>query len=254
MANGCSTCNGVATSNLTDCELALINEELPLLLTITCNERQIQLDAGKFRSAVVKACEVAKAELQRPFGGMNCSPSEFGWTIIRPEDVNPLSAELGNTGATDSGRRNWDIDLQAVPPVFYPAWINYWVRTQSNGPVELVNFCVDEEALLLVLGVIELSPSPVVTAVKMTTEGQEGVVYYIEDQTRLGDIPICLFPVPKLIQNEHVYSMRIKVDVQLTQQQQGQGPAEELQLFGIKFAKYSELRKELPIPGSAPTQ
>lgn len=200
---------------LTSDEKTIFDLEFDRFLTTHFREREMVDIVSDHKEYILGSAQVAKGKfIGNGFGGVNAGSSEFGWTLLRPEWVN---------------KTNWVANIAAT------GWAD-WIAS-AGSPVKL-----NKEALMVVLGYQNYTASPKSTALKPTIGGQITYpVHYLEYALRTGNMPIYELAKPYRILPEQTYNVRVKYDFL---------GVDELNLFGVGFAKGTYLVTETPAVGT----
>jgi len=209
-------------------EMQIFNEEVGQILRLVYQDREVDLTVvyPRLREYLLKAVRIGKSKFGVPFQGL-MAMSGFGWQLMRPEDVNPVPV------LTLGGRLTWFVTQGAGWQPYDGLW---GANTQGNPCV------VDEQTILVHLGFIELSASPLISAAQLTVSQADYPVEYFEDVVRLSDIPAYLHSVPIYLMPKDIWQCWVKFDANsgiLT---------EELQQFGVKIATANRLKNRVPFP------
>lgn len=153
----------------------------------------------------------------RPFAGENARVNEFGFTLIRPEHI---------------GFSTWDGENTAT------GWGD-WCGTSAAQRT------LGEEALVVILGMINYDPSPKTSAVRATIGNTTFPTWYMEQSQRIpGALQMKELANKVYIGPEVSFNFRKKRDAI---------GYDSLALLGLSYAQGSELAKETPTPTSPTT-
>jgi hypothetical protein len=75
----------MSNTPLTALESEIFDNEWDAFVTRHFVSREVNDIFNDNREAVREGCEIAKYELESPFGGVNAAPNEFGWMPIQPQ-------------------------------------------------------------------------------------------------------------------------------------------------------------------------
>lgn len=208
-------------STLDSDEQTVFDTEFDRLVTLHFQQREFLDLFSDHRDYILETCQVAKAQFESEFGGMNCDSNQFGWTFIRPEVVRSTSKS--------SPTRDWNVDVTAT------GWANLF---GSSGSEVKIN----EEGLLMVLGYINFSASPKSAAIKNVVMGDEKPVYYLEPAMKSANLQVFELPKPFRVAPLKTFYTRAMYN---------ETGRDCLAPLGIYFATGSHMREEGPYPANA---
>lgn len=170
------------------------------------------------KSFILECAKIAAAKFKASFYGVDAQTG-FGWQLIRPEHLQRLTTDTGVTNT------EWKRTVAA------PGWAD-WIGT-STSPRK-----IKEEALLCVLGLFNLSPSPKAYAAVFKVQNITYPVWYFERAMRVqNSLKVYALPKPKAILPERNVYARLKYSAT---------GEDETGILGITFAEASYLQTETP--------
>jgi len=167
---------------------------------------------------ILTMMETAKGYFNgRPFAGENARVNEFGFSLIRPEHI---------------GFSTWDGENLAT------GWGDWCGSATAQRTLS-------EEALVVILGLINYDPSPKTSAIRATIGNTTFPTWYMEQSQRIpGALQMKELANKVYIGPEVTYNFRKKRDAI---------GFDSLALLGISYAQGSELAEESPTPTSPTT-
>lgn len=155
----------------------------------------------KYYNQIVAFVEVMKNELSNPqFGGVTAKDTELGLSLIAPQHV---------------GRTNWSVSYNAD-----------WVTFASGS--------MDEDAGILIIGLVSYSADPKLDAIKMQI-GQTTFIPQVVSPIKLKDNKnqVAIWPLPATpITPKQTYTIQLHSD----EYDANNPPSDEVALLGVTVA------------------
>lgn len=205
-------------SSLTDEERETFNKEWDRFVTMHYPEREYMDIFEDNKEAILEAAEVAKYQLEAPFGGINAKTNQFGWTMIQP---NFLLATAAPTYSTSTWAKNYATsDVTTM-------WAD-WIGSSAS------NRTLSKYATMIVLGFYDPVELPKISAIKAHIKGDEYPVWWVDNALRQG-LHIFELPKPHIIEREQNLYYQVKV---------ARPGDDELQPLGVYFGRGDHLRSK----------
>ena len=203
---------------LTKNEVEIFDVEFANIVNTELTGRKMMSMYETNTAFILSMMQTAKGYFKgRPFAGENARVNEFGFSLIRPEHVGFSTWDGENTGT---------------------GWGD-WCGSAS------VQRTLGEEALVVVLGLINYDPSPKTSAVRATIGNTTFPAWYMEQSQRLpGTLQM------KELANKVYIGPEVSFNVRKKRDSIG---FDSLALLGLTYAQGSELSKESPTPTTPTT-
>lgn len=199
-------------------EEKIFSAEFTRLTAAFTSERRVIEIFENNRAFIHEACMIAKKEFKTDFRGINAS-SGFGWQLLRPEHLHRLVADTGVT------HTEWNVTVGAV------GWSD-WIGTSTTFNQ------IDEDALLVMLGQLNYSPSPKSYAAVYRLANVVYPVWYFEWAMRMRDaLKVWEWPSPVVLKPKNFIYARLKYSA----------TGEDIPgILGVTFCKATYLQTETP--------
>lgn len=209
----------VKTDALTDAETAIFNDEWDKLWTKHFRAREVIDVYQDHKDAIKLACEIAKYQLESPFGGQLAKTNEFGWMPIMP---NHLLATAACTYATATWVQN------LVTSDVTTRWKD-WIGTSTTA------LTLSKYATMIIIGFADPMNDPKVDAILPKIKGIEYPVIPIYEQMFETDYHIYELPTPWIVeQQQQIYIQELV----------GRAGRSELHPIGVYFNKGDNMRSK----------
>lgn len=209
----------VKTDALTDNENAIFNEEWDRLFTTHFRAREIIDIYQDHKDAIKLAAEVAKYQLEVPFGGQLAKTNEFAWMPIMPNHILATSAATYSTATWEQVLATSDVTTR---------WKD-WIGSSTT------NLKLSKYATMIIIGFADPEPEPKIDAVLPRIKGIDYPVIPIYDQMIDSDYHVAELASPWIVEKEQEIYIQELV---------GRAGRSRLRPLGVYFVKGDNARSK----------
>jgi len=209
----------VKTDPFSDNENAIFNEEWDRLFTTHFRAREIIDIYQDHKDAIKLAAEVAKYQLEVPFGGQLAKTNEFGWGPIQPNQILATSAATYSTATWEQILATSDVTTR---------WKD-WIGSSAS------NLKISKYGTIIFIGFADPEPVPKIDAILPRIKGIDYPIIPLYDQFIDSDYHVAELASPWIVEKEQEIYFQELV---------GRAGRSRLRPLGVYFAKGDNMRSK----------
>jgi hypothetical protein len=209
----------VKTDPFSDNENAIFNEEWDRLFTTHFRAREIIDIYQDHKDAIKLAAEVAKYQLEVPFGGQLAKTNEFGWGPIQPNQILATSAATYSTATWEQVLSTSDVTTR---------WKD-WIGSSAS------NLKISKYGTIIFIGFADPEPVPKIDAILPRIKGIDYPIIPLYDQMIDSDYHVAELASPWIVEKEQEIYFQELV---------GRAGRSKLRPLGVYFAKGDNMRSK----------
>lgn len=209
----------VKTDALTDAENAIFNDEWDKLWTKHFRAREVIDVYQDHKDAIHLAAEIAKYQLESPFGGQLAKTNEFGWMPILPNHLLATAAATYSTATWVQNLTTSDVTTR---------WKDF-IGTSA------ANLTLSKYACMIIIGFVDPVDVPKIDAVLPYIKGIQYPVLPLYEQMFESDYHIYELPTPWIVeQQQQIYIQELV----------GRAGRSEFHPIGVYYVKGDNMRSK----------
>ncbi len=209
----------VKTDGLTENENQIFNEEWGRLFTTHFRAREIIDIYQDHKDAIKLAAQVAKYQLEVPFGGQLAKTNEFAWMPIMPNHILATSAATYATATWEQILATSDVTTR---------WKD-WIGSSTT------NLKLSKYATMIIIGFADPEPVPKIDAILPRIKGIDYPVIPIYDQMIDSDYHVAELASTWIVEKEQEIYIQELV---------GRAGRSKLRPLGVYFVKGDNARSK----------